>query len=72
MDSCAAATCTAGEEAVIFDAADSGTVGSDAVDGDVVSFTGVTLDIGNQTAANAPLDIAEDKVWSVVFTVRIQ
>jgi hypothetical protein len=70
--SCAAAACTAGEEAAIFAAADSGTVGSDAVDGDVVSFTGVTLDIGNQTAANAQLDIAGGKVWAVVFTIRMQ
>ena len=37
---------TGGEEAAIFAAADSGTVGTDAVDGDVVSFAGATVDIG--------------------------
>ncbi len=69
---CAAATCNAAEEAAIFAAADSGTVGTDAVNGDVVSFTGVTLDVGNQNAANAQLDIAGGKVWAVVFTVKMQ
>ena len=69
---CAAATCSVAEEAAIFTAADSGTVGTDPVDGDVVSFAGVTLDIGNQTAANAQLDIAGSSVWAVVFTIRMQ
>ena len=69
---CAATTCTAVEEAAIFAAADSGTVGTDAVDGDVVSFTGVTLDIGNQNTANAQLGIAGSKIWAVVFTTRMQ
>ncbi len=70
--SCAAATCNAAEEDAILAATTSGTVGTDAVDGDVVSFTGVTLDIGNQTAANAQLDLAGGKVWAVVFTIRTQ
>jgi hypothetical protein len=30
------------------------------------------LDIGNQTVANAPLDIDGGKVWAVVFTIRKQ
>ncbi|MCP3980389.1 MAG: hypothetical protein GY716_13890 [bacterium] len=70
--SCAAASCTVAEEAAILAAADSGTVGTDAVDGDVVSLTGATVDIGNQIAANAQLDIAGSKVWAVVFTIRMQ
>jgi len=69
---CALITCTAAEEAAIFAAADGGTAGTDAVDGDVVSFTGVTLDIGSQNTANAQLDIAGDRVWGVVFTIRMQ
>jgi hypothetical protein len=69
---CAAATCTMAEEAAIFAAADSGTVGTDAVDGDVVSFTGVTVDIGNSSVANTQLDIAAGKVWAVLFTMRMQ
>ncbi|MCP3994928.1 MAG: DUF11 domain-containing protein [bacterium] len=69
---CAATACTGVEEAAIFAAADSGTSGTDAVDTDVVSFTGVTLDIGNQNTANAQLDIAGGKVWAAVFTVQMQ
>ena len=69
---CAAATCSVAEEAAIFASADSGTVGTDAVDGDVVRFTGVTLDIGDQSAAHAQLDIAGSRVWAVVFTIRMQ
>ncbi len=72
ITSCAAATCTALEEAAIFAAADSGAVRTDAVDSDVVSFTGVTLDVGNQSAANTELDISGGKVWAVVFTIRMQ
>ncbi len=70
--SCVALVCTPAEETAIFAAADAGTSGTDAVDGDVVSFSGVTLDIGNQNAANAQLDIAGSKVWAVVFSARIQ
>ena len=46
--------------------------GSDAVGGDVVSFSGVTLDAGDQNAANLQLDITSDKVWAVVFTVKME
>ncbi len=60
------------EEATIFAAADSGTVGTDAVNGDVVSFAGVTLDVGNGNVANAQLDIAGGKVWAVSITGRTQ
>ncbi len=69
---CGSSFCNAAEEAAIFAAAESGTVGTDAVNGDVVSFTGVTLDVGNQSAANAQLDLAGGKVWAVVFTVTMQ
>ena len=72
LAACAAVTCTAAEEAAIFAAADSGTAGSDAVDGDVVSFAGTTLDAGDQTVANARLDVAANTVWSVVLSVTVQ
>ncbi len=72
VSSCAAASCTAVEEAAILTAAESGTAGTDAVNGDVVSFTGVTLDAGNRYVANGQLDIAAGKVWVVVFTTRMQ
>ncbi len=69
---CAAAACTVGEEAAIIAAADFGTAGSDALDGKVVRFAGVTLDVGNGNVAKAQLDIAAGKVWAVVLTIRMQ
>ncbi len=69
---CAAADCTAGEEATIFSAIDDNAASTDAVDGDVVSITGSTIDAGNQNAANAQLDIAANKVWALLFTVKMQ
>ena len=69
---CAALSCTGGEEDAIFAAADGGTAGSDALDGDVVGFSGTKVYAGDQNAANARLDIAAGKVWALVFTVRIR
>jgi parallel beta-helix repeat protein len=70
-DACVGAVCTPAEEAAILAAAEGGAAGTDAVDGDVVSVTGSTLDAGNQAAANAQLDIAAGKVWAIVFTVKM-
>jgi len=69
---CAAAFCTSGEETTIFTAVDAVSASTDAVDGDVVSITGSTIDAGNQNAANAQLDIAVDKVWALLFMVKVQ
>jgi CSLREA domain-containing protein/uncharacterized repeat protein (TIGR01451 family) len=69
---CAAPACTAAEEDAIFAAADTGTVGSDAVDPDVVSFAGATIDAGDQNVGNAQLDVPADTVWALVFTARLQ
>jgi hypothetical protein len=41
------------------------------VDGDVASFTGSTIDAGNQNAANAQLDIAADRVWAILFSAKM-
>jgi hypothetical protein len=30
-----------------------------------------TIDVGNGSAANVPLDIGADKVWSILFTVQM-
>ena len=72
IPNCALSTCSAAEEDAIFAAADAGTVGTDLVDGDVTSFIGVIVDVGNQVAANGQLDIAGGSVWAVLFTVRMQ
>lgn len=69
---CVDLVCTPAEEATIFASADAGTVGTDPVDADIVSFTGVTLNAGNQNAANAQLNITASNVWALVFTVRMQ
>ena len=69
---CAVETCTAGEETTIFNAIDDNSASTDAVDGDVVSIAGSTIDAGNQNVANAQLDIAVDKVWAMLFTVKMQ
>lgn len=71
---CAAVACTAVEEAAIFAAADAAAAGTDAVDADVASYTGATttIDAGDQNVANGQLDIAANRVWAMVFTVRMQ
>ena len=66
-----AASCGA-EESAIYAAANAGAAGTDVVDGDAVSRSGATLNIGNQNAANAALNLAAAKVWAVVFSVRAQ
>ncbi len=74
LASCAAALCTPAEEAAIFAAASAAATMTDAVDGDVVSYTGgsTTIDAGNQSVANAQLDLAGAAVWAMVFDVRMQ
>ena len=70
--SCAGLDCTAPEEAAVLAAADAGALGTDAVDGDVVSFTSSTVYVGNQVVANAQLNIAATRVFAVLLTVRMQ
>jgi hypothetical protein len=45
---------------------------TDVIDGDVASVSGSTVDIGNQFVANGQLDIAANRVWALLFTVRMQ
>ena len=69
---CAAITCTAGEESVIYTAVDGVLASTDAVDGDVVSISGTMIDVGNQNVANAQLNIAANRVWALLFTVKMK
>ena len=69
---CAGAICTLAEEAAILSATEAGTTATDAIDGDIASFGASTVNAGNQTVANAQLDIAAAKVWAIVLTVRMQ
>jgi hypothetical protein len=70
--SCADSVCTAAEEVAIYSAVASGTAGTDAVDADPVSFGSSTVSAGNQSVANAELDIPTGSVWGLVFTVRMR
>jgi uncharacterized repeat protein (TIGR01451 family) len=46
---------------------------SDAVDGDVGSVSGATIDMGNSVVGgNGQLDVAADSVWAVLFRVLMQ
>ena len=70
---CALAVCTAAEELVIFTVVDGAAVLSDAVDGDVVSYTGagLSVDAGNENVANLQLDINATAVWALLFSVKM-
>ncbi len=74
LSSCAALSCTPAEEDSIFAAVDAGTGGTETVDGDVVSYTvgSTTIDAGDRVQTNAQLDIPGNRVWAVLFTVRLQ
>jgi hypothetical protein len=69
VGSCAAATCTAVEEAAIYAAVNSGTVGTDAPGDDVVSRAGATPEAGDRYVGNAQLDVPAGQVWAWLFTV---
>jgi len=69
---CAAVACTPAEEAAIFASADASGALTDGVDADVASFAGVTVDAGNENAANGQMDVAANTVLALLFTVRMQ
>ncbi len=72
VSECAAAACTPAEEQTIFSSVDATPFLTDAVDGDVVSFTaGTTVDAGDRNSANAQLDINSDSVWAILFSVKL-
>ena len=70
---CAAAICTPAEEQAIFAAINATPALTDAVDGDVASYTGAgtVIDAGNGTAANAQLNINGDAVWALMFSAKM-
>ncbi len=74
VDVCADPDCTAAEEAAIFAAVDGAGTLTDAVDGDVASFDAATdtIDFGDQDRPNATLDLAADKVWAAVLSVKVR
>ena len=70
---CVLTVCTAAEELAIFTAVNGAAFLSDAVDGDVASYTGASssVDAGNSTEANLQLDINADAVWAILFSTKI-
>jgi CSLREA domain-containing protein len=45
---------------------------TDVIDADVASVAGSTIDVGDRFVGNGPLDIAANRIWSLLFTVRMQ
>ncbi len=71
---CAAAVCTAAEELAIFTAVDGAAFASDAVDGDVASYTAASssVDAGDENVANLQrVDINAEAVWAIMFSVKM-
>jgi len=70
---CAVLVCTPAEEAAIFAAADASAALTDAVAaGDVASYTGTTVDAGNQSQANDQMNVGANTALALVFTVQMQ
>lgn len=70
---CALLTCTAGEEATIFSDVDATLVLDEVANfSDVVSFSGLTIDAGNQFTVNLQANAAANMVWALSFEVKIQ
>jgi hypothetical protein len=70
---CVASVCTQSEEQAIFAAVDGAAVLTDAVDGDVASYTaaGTTVDAGNGNVGNLQLDINGTGVWAIMFSAKM-
>ena len=56
----------------IYAAVDTAAPLTDIIDADVASVSGNTVNVGNQYVANGELDIAANRVWALLFTVRMQ
>ena len=72
VPACAADVCSLAEEAAIVTAVLAGSVGTDGVDGDGVSYTGAsfTFDAGDENVLNQQLDIAANRVYAIAFSIR--
>jgi hypothetical protein len=69
---CAANTCTAAEEALIFSAVDDNTALSKGTDNDGVRYDDVnTVEAGEGTTNNGQVDVNGNTVWALLFSVTI-
>jgi uncharacterized repeat protein (TIGR01451 family) len=69
VDNSAANAATPGE---IYAAVNAGTAVLDPIGADVASAIGVTIDVGDQNAANGTLNIAANRVWAILFRTLMQ
>ena len=44
---------------------------SDAVDSDIASYSGASIDAGDGNVANLQLVINANRVWAIMFSVKI-
>lgn len=72
VPNCALGNCTPAEEAAIYASVNGQAASTDAVDGDVVSIAGATIDAGNQAVANSQLNVPANRVFAMLLTVRMQ
>jgi len=70
--SCALPACDSTEEGLIYAAASVIANNTDGTGDDTSSFAGVTVDAGDENAANTTLNVAADSVTAVVFTGQVQ
>jgi len=73
VSACATVSCNGAEELSIFTSVDAQTAGTDAVDGDTVSYTGGdTVDAGDASQTNLQLDIPANSVYAILFLVEVR
>jgi len=73
VSACATLSCTGPEELSIFTSVDAQTAGTDAVDGDTVSYSGGnTVDAGDVSQTNLQLDIPANSVYAILFLVEVR
>jgi hypothetical protein len=56
----------------IYTAVNSSAPLTDTIDADVASISGSTIDVGERFVANGRLDIAANRIWALLFTVRMK
>ena len=70
---CVAAVCTVAEEQTIFTAVDGASFLSDAVDGDIASYSiaSSSINAGDGNVANVQLIVNANAVWAIQFSVKM-
>jgi uncharacterized repeat protein (TIGR01451 family) len=71
---CSGDNCTAPEESAIYTAVAARPPVTDSVDGDAISYSGGPrrVDAGNVNVGNGQLNLAANRVWAMLVTVRVR